>query len=269
MAQRSCTGSGSARVPDGSRNAETQSRRGFRGADGSLDAGYTGDMDHTRLAATARPASKSAPRRTSDVLPPLIHALLDPAAYPEPRHTAVELCQTHISYVLLAGERVYKIKKPVALGFLDYSTPRRRAYYCRREVALNRRFAPDVYLGVEPISEHGGAVRLGGRGRVLERAVVMRRLPEAGMLTELLATGAATPGLLAEVARRVAGFHAVAASGPRVARYGRPGAVRRIVESNLARCVPYVGRTLGAAAYNHLRAWTAAFLCAHRDLLRR
>src|SRR5215213_8204912 len=96
-------------------------------------------------------------RMTRDELPALIQALLDPAAYPPPRPASIELRQTHISYVLLAGERVYKVKKPVALGFLDYSTPGRRAYYCRREVELNRRLAPDVYLGVVPIVERGGA----------------------------------------------------------------------------------------------------------------
>jgi aminoglycoside phosphotransferase family enzyme/predicted kinase len=205
----------------------------------------------------------------SDALPPLIRVLLDPAAYPAPRPPAVELRQTHISYVLLAGERVYKIKKPVALGFLDYSTPARRAYYCRREVALNRRFAPDVYLGVVPIVERAGSVQVGGRGRVVERAVVMRRLPEAGMLTHLLATGGATPALLERIAQRVAAFHTAAASGPRVARYGRPGAVRHTVQSNLARCAAYVGRTLDAATHEHLRAWTAAFLREHHALLQR
>jgi aminoglycoside phosphotransferase family enzyme/predicted kinase len=209
------------------------------------------------------------PRRSAGALPPIVRALLDPAAYPEPRPAAVELRQTHISYVLLAGERVYKIKKPVALGFLDYSTPARRAYYCRREVALNRRFAPDVYLGVVPIVERGRAVRVGGRGRVIERAVLMRRLPEDGMLTHLLEAGAATPALLEQIARRVAAFHATAAAGPRVARYGRPGAVRHTVGSNLARCAPYVGRTLDAATYEHLQAWNATYLREHRALLER
>jgi aminoglycoside phosphotransferase family enzyme/predicted kinase len=237
--------------------------------DAWIAAGHTGVTDPTPQAGAPRPVRAGAERRAADTLPTLIRALLDPAAYPDPRPADVELRQTHISYVLLAGERVYKIKKPVALGFLDYSTPRRRAYYCRREVELNRRFAPAVYVGVEPITRQRGAVRLGGSGRVLERAVVMRRLPAAGMLTELLATGAATPGLLAHIARRVAACHTTAASGPRVARYGVPGAVRRSVESNLARCAPFVGRTLPAAAYRHLRTWTAAFLRAHRGLLRR
>src|SRR5215210_6357254 len=160
-----------------------------------------------------------------DDLPPLVRALLDPAAYPPPRPATVELRQTHISYVLLAGERVYKLKKPVALGFLDYSTPARRAYYCHREVALNRRLAPDVYLGVVPIVERDGAIQLGGRGRAHERAVVMRRLPDGGMLPDLLARDAATPALMRQIAVRVAAFHASAAHGPTVARHGSPAGV--------------------------------------------
>jgi aminoglycoside phosphotransferase family enzyme/predicted kinase len=215
------------------------------------------------------PASLPTPsgNAAGDGLPPFVHALLDPAAYPAPRPSTVELRQTHISYVLLAGERVYKIKKPVALGFLDYSTPTRRAYYCRREVQLNRRFAPEVYLGVVPIVERQGQIRIGGPGEVIERAVVMRRLPEAGMLTHLLAHDRASPDLLGRIAARVAACHAVAASGPGVVRYGRPAAVRQTIEDNLARAAAYVGRTLDAATHAHLVAWTADYFAAQRALL--
>ena len=188
-------------------------------------------------------------------LPALIQGLLDPASYPHaPRD--VELRQTHISYVLLAGDRVYKIKKPVALGFVDYSTPARRAYYCRREVALNRRLAPEVYLGVVPIVERAGRPWVGGRGTVLERAVEMVRLPDDGMLPAVLARHEATPALMEEIAARLAPFHAAAASTPRIARYGRPGAVRRTLEETLERIAPYVGRTLSSEQYARLREWT-------------
>lgn len=84
-------------------------------------------------------------------LPKLIQALLDPKVYPEPPER-VELAQTQISYVFLAGEYVYKIKKPVDMGFLDYTTLEKRLYYCRKEVELNRRLCADTYLGVVPIS---------------------------------------------------------------------------------------------------------------------
>ena len=204
----------------------------------------------------------------SDIaLPPLIAALLDPAGYPHAPH-AVELRQTHISYVLLAGERVYKIKKPVALGFLDYSTPARRAYYCRREVALNRRLAPEVYLGVVPIVERQGRVAIGDRGRVLDHAVEMVRLPDDGMLPALLGRHAATPALMEQIAARLATFHAAAPSTARIARYGRPRAVRRTLEETLARIAPHVGRTLSPEQYTRLSSWTRAQLAQLAPLLR-
>jgi uncharacterized protein len=205
---------------------------------------------------------------TRDELPALIQALLDPTAYPPPRPATIEVRQTHISYILLAGERVYKIKKPVNLGFVDYSTPARRVYYCRQEVRLNRRLAPSIYLDVVPIVARRDGVQIGGRGRPLEHAVVMRRLPEAGMLPRMLERGAVDEALARAFARRLAAFHATAPRGPSVARHGRPAAVRRMVESNLRRVAPYVGRTVDAARYAHLGSYTAAFLLEHRPLLR-
>src|SRR5947199_3247760 len=151
---------------------------------------------------------------TRDELPALIQALLDPAAYPPPRPAMIELKQTHISYILLAGERVYKIKKPVNLGFVDYSTPARRVYYCRQEVRFNRRLAPSVYLDVVPMVARRDGVQVGVRGRPLEHAVVMRRLPEAGMLPTLLERGAVDDALARAIAERLAAFHATAPRGP-------------------------------------------------------
>src|SRR5690348_4891671 len=111
----------------------------------------------------------------------LIEALSDPAAYPEPV-AAVEVYQTHISVVFLAGRRVYKIKKPVVLGFLDYGTREKRRHFCEEEVRLNRRLAPGVYLGVVPVVREGGVVRVEGTGEVLEWAVKMVRLPAEASL---------------------------------------------------------------------------------------
>src|SRR3954469_6931102 len=98
---------------------------------------------------------------TRDELPALIQALLDPTAYPAPRPATIEPRQTHLSYTLPAGERVYKIKKPVNLGFVDYSTPARRVYYCRQEVRLNRRLAPAGDLDAVPNGARGEAVASG------------------------------------------------------------------------------------------------------------
>jgi len=119
-------------------------------------------------------------------LPELIRGLLEPSAYPHPVDT-VELVQTHISYVFLAGDFVYKVKKPVNFGFLNFATLARRRYYCGQEVLLNRRLCPDTYLGVVRIAGEGRRVRVEGRGKVLEYAVKMRRLPALRMMDRLLA----------------------------------------------------------------------------------
>src|SRR4030067_3244730 len=102
-------------------------------------------------------------------LPGLVKALLDPRAYPEPPQR-VELVQTQISYVFLAGDYVYKIKKPVDMGCLDYTTLEKRLYYCRKEVELNRRLCADAYLGVVPITRDGGRFVIGGKGGAEEYA---------------------------------------------------------------------------------------------------
>lgn len=119
----------------------------------------------------------------------LVAALLDPAAWPH-AVARVELIETHISWVFLAGERVYKVKKPVDLGFLDFTTPERRRFFCEEEVRLNRRLTHDVYLGV---------VELAG-----EVAVAMRRLPHERMLDRLVREGHADPPLLEEVGAIIA-----------------------------------------------------------------
>src|SRR5262245_26996667 len=94
----------------------------------------------------------------------LFAGLSDPAAYGEPVGE-VNVRQTHISVVFLAGQHVYKIKKPVALGFLDFGTLERRRHFCEEEVRLNRRLAPDVYVGVVPVTQTlDGRPQFGGDG---------------------------------------------------------------------------------------------------------
>ena len=125
----------------------------------------------------------------------LIDLLRDPAAYPEPT-SGVELLQTHISYIFLTDRHVYKVKKPVDFGFLDYTTLAKRRHFCEREVALNARLCPDVYLGV--VDDPRGrrpALRLGGPGETVEYAVKMVRLPQERMLREVLRRGEGEPAI--------------------------------------------------------------------------
>jgi aminoglycoside phosphotransferase family enzyme len=115
----------------------------------------------------------------------MIEVLSDPAAYPDPVGE-VEVRQTHISAVFLAGPHVYKGKKPVEFGFLDFGTLAKRRHYCEEEVRLNRRLAPEVYLGVVPVTRSGRRIRVEGDGEVVEWAVKMRRLPDDATLQNRL-----------------------------------------------------------------------------------
>ena len=111
----------------------------------------------------------------------LLQALMDPGAYPQGT-SPVDMIETHISFIFFAGDYVYKVKKPVDYGFLDFTTLEKRRYFCQREVELNRRICPEVYLGVEEIREEDGRYTVGGTGRTVEYAVKMLRLsPENSM----------------------------------------------------------------------------------------
>ena len=151
--------------------------------------------------------------------PDVLAALARPESYAdEPPGRALAHIQTHLSQVFLSDARVYKFRKPVDLGFVRFTTRALRNEDCLREMALNRRLAPDVYLGVAPLRREDGRVRVGAPAEALapdapEHCVVMRRLPEGRDLLSLLEGGALTPELLDRVALRIARFHAEVSLG--------------------------------------------------------
>src|SRR3990170_5277034 len=200
-------------------------------------------------------------------LPPFVRALLDPTAYPHPVDR-VQLIQTHVSYVFLAGEHVYKVKKPVDFGFLDFSTPAKRRYYCRQEVVLNSRLCSNTYLGVSRIRERDGRVSIDGRGRVIDYAVHMRRLPAERMMDRLLESGGLTDAMLRELAQRLAEFHANSQTDRRIAEYG-DWAIRYAWDENIRQWADYVGDTISAEQDRIIRAYGEAFLAREAELLRR
>lgn len=183
----------------------------------------------------------------------LVEALSHSEAYPPPAG-AVTVIQTHISVLFLSGPHVYKVKKPVDLGFLDFTSLERRRHFCREEVRLNRRLAPDVYLGVVPVTLRGGKVRLGGEGEVVDWAVQMRRLPEGRTLLRVLERGGLEVGTLRGLARRIAEFHRRADSGERVARWGRFEVVAGNSRENFRQVEPFSGFSVSRAVFERLRA---------------
>lgn len=154
-------------------------------------------------------------------LPPLIRALLEPDAWPAPA-TEVTLVETHISWVFLAGDFAYKVKKPVDFGFVDFSTPERRKAFCEEELRLNARLAPALYLDVLPISGTPEAPCPGGQGPAIEHAVRMRRFRREDEFGRLADRGELTADQVEALARRVADFHARADRRPADPRWGSP-----------------------------------------------
>ena len=133
-------------------------------------------------------------------------ALLSPRAWPGSAGR-IELVETHISWVFLVGEHAYKVKKPVRLDFLDFSTPALRRHFCEEELRLNRRFAPQLYLGLSQIVETPEGLVVDGPGRVVDHAVRMRRFDRRDELDSLLDRDRVDRALLAEFGARLARQH--------------------------------------------------------------
>ncbi len=195
----------------------------------------------------------------------LIAALRDPACYPHPAE-AVELIETHISWVFLAGEYAYKVKKPVDLGFLDFRTLQARRFYCEEELRLNRRTAPELYLGVVPIVAGGAGPRLGGAGEAIEYALKMRRFPQEALADSMAKRGELRSGQIDAIAAVVAAFHALIPAAPEESAFGAPEHVVAPALANFDQLGGFVEVPESAARIERLRAWTAAGSSRLRDV---
>lgn len=183
----------------------------------------------------------------------MLAALRNPAAYPHPV-VRVELIETHISWVLLTGTYAYKIKKPVNLGFLDFTTLAARRHFCEEELRLNRRLAPELYLDVVPIAGAPGAPRIGGDGPPLEYAVKMRQFDQACLLDNAVRNGEIATQAVASLARKLADFHAHAQQ--QVSAQDQAAGVLKPATDNFAQLLALVEAPAEAAALNAIRAWT-------------
>jgi uncharacterized protein len=208
-------------------------------------------------------------------LPEIVGAMLRTGIYPE-RPRTVELRQTHISYVFLAGDYVYKIKKPVRFPFLDACTLARRHQLCLEEVRLNRRLAPDVYLDVVPIlRRRDGEFALGAAGAavpgtedVVEWAVRMRRLDEDAMLDRMVAEGKVSVAQIRAAAARLAAFHRTVPAD-RGWKYGAAAAIWRLVRGNLGELALECAHMLAPAELDELERFAHRTIEARWSLLNR
>lgn len=202
---------------------------------------------------------------TTEQQDPTLHApraealpacMLDVQAYPHPA-ADLRMIETHLSWVFLAGDFAYKVRKPVTLDFVDFSSPAARHTDCDVELQLNRRLAPDVYLGVVPISRDPltGAVQVNGKGEPIEHAVCMRRFHQQDVLRTMALDRRLRSQTLDPLADLLADFHRAAPAADPNTDYGTPASIRRTLEDCAA----------GVIALNTESQQTLATVCLLRE----
>ena len=175
--------------------------------------------------------------------------------YPHPVRE-LRLLETHISWVLLTGDYAYKIKKPVNLGFLDFSTVGMRGHYCEEELRLNRRLAPDVYLEVVPVRGTADAPHIGGEGPVLDYAVKMREFPQEALASRMLERGSFGAAEIDALAALIANFHGSATAAGAIDRFGAPDTIIAAALQNFEQILPRLQLARNKEAVQLLREWT-------------
>jgi len=183
-------------------------------------------------------------------------SLLDPACYP---HTVgrVELIETHISWVFLAGDYAYKVKKPVRLGFLDFSTLELRRFYCHEELRLNRRTAPELYLEVVPIAGTPDALRIDAKGAPVEYTLRMRRFAQEALADRIAKKGELNPGRVDAIAAALSAFHAAIPAAKPQDAFGSCERVAAPALANFEQIAELNPGSPDAPRLERLRAWTA------------
>jgi len=172
----------------------------------------------------------------------VVEALTKPEAYDE-EPGQIELIQTHISFVFLTRNFVYKVKKAVDLGFLDFTTLEKRRVFCEKELELNRRLCGDMYQEVVPINK-AEAIKIKGKGETIEFAVKMRKMPQERMMNRLLEEKKVNGKLVDRIARIIADFHSKAETNGRISKFGSLAIIETNWKENFEQTMEFVGKTI-------------------------
>lgn len=194
----------------------------------------------------------------------IVEALMKRETYDE-KTDRIELCQTHISFIFLANKLVYKVKKAVDFGFLDFSTLEKRRFFCEKELILNRRLCPDMYLEVVPINR-AETIRIKGEGETVEYAVKMKRLPQDRIMTQLLDEGKVDEKLIDNIAKIIADFHAKAETNAKISEFGSLAAIGVNWKENFDQTEEYVEKTLPAKDFKQICERIETFMHSNEPL---
>jgi len=195
----------------------------------------------------------------------LIAFLLNPESYPH-RPKRVYLVQTHASYVFLGFPYVYKVKKKVNFGFLDFSGLENRRYYSEREVILNRRLCPEIYLGVIPISIRAGKLTFEEGEKIVDYAVKMRKLQDRYFMLRLLRRDQVTTRDLDRIVSKLKDFYEAETPKQKITKWGRIEKLKISTDENFDQTRVFVGVAISRAAFEAIVFYTAAFYARNAEL---
>ncbi|MGD0915443.1 MAG: gluconokinase [Thermodesulfobacteriota bacterium] len=195
-------------------------------------------------------------------------ALLNPAVYPD-KPIEVNFIETHISLLFLTGNYVYKVKKPVDFGFLDFTSLEKRRYFCEQEVTLNRRLSTGIYLGVVRISRDQDRVSLNGKGEIVEYAVLMKQLPEELLMDRLLEKRQVSFKMIEAVSEKLVRFYFDAETNDLIKGFAKPERFKQDTDENFEQTEKYLGVTISREAYEEVKQKTNDFFGTKEDLFHR
>jgi uncharacterized protein len=203
-------------------------------------------------------------------LPNLIQQMLEPEFYPHPVSKPIQLIQTHISYVLLAGDYAYKVKKPANFGFLDFSSLAQRQHFCQEELRLNRRLSPGLYLEVlslveTPAGSYRFATPTDSPDSIAEVTLKMQQFDQNNLFSHLFAQNLLTTAQMQTLGADVAAFHAIAHTDAEVQAYGSLAATQQVDENNYGLSEQFIGRSQTQDQFEQTRSFTRAFFSQHSD----
>ncbi len=190
--------------------------------------------------------------------------MFKPDAYPQ-EPGKIELIQTHISFVFLTKNYVYKIKKAVNFGFLNFSTLEKRRFFCERELELNRRLCPDIYLEVVSINK-STAIRIAGKGETVEYALKMKRLPQEKIMTLLIKQGNVDRKTIDEIAKIVAQFHSKAKTNIEISQFGSQKIVKTNWDENFTQTTKYINQTIPQTQFQLIQTKINDFMANNQPL---
>lgn len=200
-----------------------------------------------------------------NVNPPWLQDLLEPENYPN-NPNEIKLIQTHLSWVFLAGDLVYKVKKPVDFGFLDFTTLEKRRFFCNEEIRLNKRLCPEIYLSVVPITKTASGYRFEGQGDPVEWAVKMKRMPDDGLMSALINRDEVTKKDMDGICALLSPFYKEAKAGEDKLHLGSIDVVRENCEENFEQTKDFVGKAFSKEMFDTIKDYTRTFLSNKKTL---